>query len=75
MRLLWKKYDSEYAPLLLLHGVFYVIGGSYMLFLIGFNLEWPIWVVRCIPLTFIAMGVTIIVRQMQLRSIRTKTSH
>src|SRR4051812_43205640 len=75
MRLLWKKYDSSYDPFLLLHGVFYVVGGSYMLFLIGSNLEWTIWLLRCIPLTFIAMGITIIVSQMQLRSIRTNTSH
>src|SRR3954465_8633739 len=75
MRLLWKKYDSSYDPFLLLHGVFYVVGGSYMLFLIGSNLEWTIWLLRCIPLTFIAMGITIIVRQMQLRSKRTNTNN
>jgi hypothetical protein len=70
MRLLWKKYDSNYDPIIAINGLLFFLGGIYMLVLIGRNTEWTIWVLRCIPIIIIAMGATILVRQFQLRSKR-----
>ena len=72
MRLVWKKYDY-YDPFWVIFGLGWVAAGGYGLWLMGFRGPSILWLLRAIPALFLAIGVSILVRQFHLRSTRRKS--
>ena len=67
MRLIWKKYDSKFDPIVTVVGFGFLVGGAYGLGLVRHALRHPfVWVVSAIPLLMAIMGVATLVREYQL---------
>jgi predicted cation transporter len=67
MRLIWKKFDSTFDPVLTLVVVGCALAGLYGLALLRHAFQHPIvLIVAAIPALFSVMGVLIIVREVQL---------
>jgi hypothetical protein len=67
MRLIFKKYDSAFDPVVTTVGVGFVLGGVYGMTLLRHALQHPIvLIVAAIPTLFTVMGVLIVVREVQL---------
>jgi hypothetical protein len=66
MRLIWKKFDSTFDPVLTLVGVIFALGGIYGLGLLRHAFRHPIvLIVAAIPALLAVMGVFIVVREVQ----------
>jgi hypothetical protein len=69
MRLIWKKYDSAFDPVVALVGLGYFVGGAYVLIVMRHALgRWLPWLLAPIPAAFMMMGIVVIVREWQLWS-------
>ena len=67
MRLIWKKHDTKFDPVVTLVGLGFLVGGAYGLALARHALRHPlVWIVAAIPLLAGVMGVLILVREYQL---------
>ncbi len=67
MRLIWKKFDSAFDPVVTIVGVGFVVGGAYGMALLRHALQHPIvLVVAAIPTLLAVMGVLIVFREVQL---------
>jgi hypothetical protein len=67
MRLIWRKYDSAFDPVLTLVGVGFAVGGLYGLALLRHALQHSILlIVAALPALRAVMGVLIVVREVQL---------
>jgi hypothetical protein len=67
MRLIWKKFDSTFDPVLTLVGVVFALGGLFGLALLRHAFQHPILlIVAAIPVLLAVMGVLIVVREVQL---------
>jgi hypothetical protein len=67
MRLIWKKYDSAFDPVVTLVGLGFFVGGVYVVALLGHALRDPIvWVLAAIPFLTAVMGFITLVREYQL---------
>lgn len=67
MRLIWKKYDSKFDPVVTLVGLGLLFGGVYGVALLSHALRHPlVWIVAAIPLLAAVMGVVTLVREYQL---------
>ena len=72
MRLIWKKYDSQFDPILTLVGLGFLGGGAYGVALIGRALRHGIvWLLAGIPLAMGVAGFVILLREYQLWKIRS----
>ncbi|MGD0468211.1 MAG: hypothetical protein ABSA54_07545 [Terriglobales bacterium] len=67
MRLIWKKWD-EYNPVFVMVGAVWMLGGAYMLVMMGATGPLILWLLRAIPAIFVAMGLLVLIRQFQLRA-------
>ena len=69
MRLLWKKWDSEFNLVVALVGLGWLLGGVYGLGLLRHSFRHPIvLVVAAIPAVCALMGAVVLVREYQLWS-------
>jgi predicted cation transporter len=67
MRLIWKKHDSTFDPILTIVGIGFTLAGLYGIALLRHAFRHPIvLIVAGIPLLLAVMGVLIIVREVQL---------
>ncbi len=67
MRLIWKKFDSAFDPVVTIVGMGFVLGGVYGMALLRHALQHPIvLMVAAIPTLLTVMGVLIVVREVQL---------
>jgi hypothetical protein len=66
MRLIWKKWD-EYNPVFVMVGAIWMLGGIYVLAMIGVSGPLVLWPLRAIPAILVAMGLLVLIRQFQLR--------
>jgi hypothetical protein len=67
MRLIFKKWDSAFDPIVTVVGVLFVFVGGYGMQLLRHCLQHPILlVVAAIPTLVAAMGILIVVREVQL---------
>ena len=67
MRLVWKKYDSAFNPVLTVVGVGFLLAGAYGMALLRHDLRYPIvLLVAVIPTVATVMGALIVVREVQL---------
>jgi len=67
MRLIWKKYDSEFNPIVMLVGAGFLVGGVFVLAQIAHALANPVvWVFAAVPLIAALIGGITLVRQYQL---------
>ena len=67
MRLIWKKYDTKFDPVVTVVGLGSLIGGAYGLALLSHALRHPlVWIIAAIPLLVGVMGVITLVREYQL---------
>lgn len=67
MRLIWKKFDSVFDPILTVVGVGFALGGMYGLALMRHAFQHPIvLIVAAIPALAAVMGVLIVIREVQL---------
>jgi hypothetical protein len=67
MRLIWKKYDAEFNPIVMVVGLGCLVGGVAVLALIAHALVNPIvWVFAAVPLIAALIGVITLVREYQL---------
>ena len=67
MRLIWKKYDSEFNPILMVVGAAFLVGGVSVLAQIAHALGDPVvWVFAAVPLIAALIGVITLVREYQL---------
>jgi hypothetical protein len=58
MRLIWKKYDSEFNPVVTLVGLGFLVAGVYGFALLSDALRHALtWVLAVIPFLFAVMGV------------------
>jgi hypothetical protein len=71
MRLIWKKYDSEFDPVVTVVGLAWLVGGVYGVALMGHALRHPlVWVLAAIPSLVAVMGVVTLLREYQLWKMR-----
>ncbi len=67
MRLIWKKFDSAFDPVVTIVGMGFVLGGVYGMALLRHALQHPIvLLVAVIPCLLTVMGVLIVAREVQL---------
>jgi hypothetical protein len=66
MRLIWKKYDSAFDPVLTVVGVGFLFAGAYGMALLRHALRHPIVLVAVLPILAAVMGALIVVREIQL---------
>jgi hypothetical protein len=66
MRLIWKQWD-EYNPVFVMVGAGFMIGGGYILVMMGASGPLILWLLRGIPAIVVVMGLLILIRQFQLR--------
>ena len=67
MRLIWKKFDSGFDPVLTVVGIGFTVAGLYGIALLHHALHHPILlIVAAIPLLLGVMGGLIVVREIQL---------
>jgi len=66
MRLIWKKWD-EYNPVVIMVGAVWMLGGAYMLAMMGVSGPLILWLLRAIPAIFVAMGLLVLIKQFQRR--------
>lgn len=67
MRLIWKKYDSKFDPIVTLVGLGFVVGGIYGIAILSPALRRPIsWVIATLPFLAAVMGILTLVREYQL---------
>jgi hypothetical protein len=67
MRLIWKKYDSKFDPVVTAVGLGFLFCGAYGVALVGHALRHPIvWIVAALPLLAGVMGIVTLVREYQL---------
>jgi hypothetical protein len=67
MRLIWKKYDSEFNASVTVIGAGFLVGGIYGLAHIIHALANPVvWVFAAIPLIVILLGAVTLLREYQL---------
>lgn len=72
MRLLWKKYDSKFDPLVAIVGLGMLIAGVWGVPLMNRALRNPVlWVVAAIPLLAGIIGAVTLVRECQLWKARS----
>jgi hypothetical protein len=66
MRLIWKKHDSTFDPILTGVGVMFLLAGAYGIALLRHALQHPIiLLVAAIPTLMAVMGALIVVREVQ----------
>ncbi len=71
MRLIWKKYDSEFNPVVAAVGLFAVFAGVYALVLMRHALLQPVvWALAAVPLLAAVIGAITLVREYQLWKLR-----
>ena len=71
MRLIWKKYDSEFNPIVMAVGVACLVSGISGLALIARALANPVvWAFAAIPLIAVLIGVITLVREYHLWKVR-----
>jgi len=71
MRLIWKKYDSEFDPVVTLVGLVFLFGGVYGVALLSHALRHPlVRLVAALPLLTAVMGFVTLVREYQLWKMR-----
>ena len=76
MRLIWKKYDSEFDPIVTLVGLGFLSAGAYGVALLGRALRNPlVWILAGIPLAMGVAGFVILVREYQLWKVRSSRGH
>ncbi len=68
MRLIWKKSDSTFDPVMTLVGVGFALGGIYGLAFLR-HVHPIILIVAAIPALLAVMGVLIVVREVQLSEV------
>ena len=67
MRLIWKRYDSEFDPIVTAVGLTLLFVGGYMFVLLVRFLRNPvIWVLAAVPLLASTMGAITVIREYQL---------
>lgn len=67
MRLIWKKFDSTFDPVMTLVGILFALGGLYGLAIVRHALEHPIVLIpAAIPALLAVMGILIVIREIQL---------
>ncbi len=66
MRLFWKAYDERFDPILVLVGLFFVLGGGWVLIRTGVSGPLILWVFRGIPAIIITIGAILLLREFQL---------
>jgi uncharacterized membrane protein YedE/YeeE len=66
VKLVWKKFDY-YDPFWIVFGLWWIVGGGYGLWSMGFRGPSILWLLRAFIILFLAMGVVILIRQFQLR--------
>ncbi len=67
MRLIWKKYDSTFDPIVTAVGLMLVLVGGYMFVLLARFLRNPvIWALAAVPLLAAIMGAITVIREYQL---------
>jgi len=66
MRLIWKEWD-EYNPVVIMVGAVWMLGGAYMLAMMGVSGPLILWLLRAIPAIFVAMGLLVLIKQFQRR--------
>jgi hypothetical protein len=67
MRLIWKKYDSEFDPIVTVVGLGFFLGGGYAFLVLAHALRYPIvWALAAVPLLMAVMGVITLIREYEL---------
>lgn len=67
MRLIWKKYDSKFDPIVTLVGLGFVGGGIYGIAILSPALRRPLsWVIATLPFLAAVMGILTLAREYQL---------
>jgi hypothetical protein len=66
VRLIWEKWD-EYNPVFVMVGAGWMLGGIYVLAMMGVSGPLALWVLRAIFAIFVVMGLLVLIRQFQLR--------
>ena len=66
MRLIFKKYDSEFQPIVMVFGLFLAVASSYGALQFGFSGPVVLWVLRTPFYLAAAMGILIVIREIQL---------
>ncbi len=71
MRLIWKRYDSEFNPVITLVGLGFLVGGVYGFALLSDALRHPLtWVLAAVSLLFAVIGILTLLREYQLWKMR-----
>lgn len=72
MRLIWKKYDSKFDPIIAAVGAWFVVCGLYGVVLLGRAFRHlAVWALAAVPFLLAVMGVLILVREYQLWNMRS----
>jgi hypothetical protein len=66
MQLIWKKWD-EYNPVFVMVGAVWMLGGIYVLAVMGVSGPLVLWLLRAIPAIFVAMGLLVLIGQFRRR--------
>ena len=66
MRLIWKEWD-EYNPVVAMVAAVWMLGGTYMLAVMGVSGPLVLWLLRAIPAILAVMGLLVLIRQFRRR--------